>query len=81
MKIVDINPLLTETYLQLLKNLSPDTKLDLIAKLTQSVKADMKENSRAFEKSFGAWQSREDAEEIIDTIRSSRQINRQIEEL
>lgn len=43
MKTIDINKLLTDTYLQLLKNLSPGNKLDLIAKLTQSIKSDIEE--------------------------------------
>lgn len=35
MKAVDLNTKLINSYLELLKNLSPANKLDLIAKLTQ----------------------------------------------
>lgn len=81
MKAVDLNTKLINSYLELLKNLNPDSKLDLISKLTQSVKADIKVKTNAFEKAFGAWQGDENAEELITTIRDSRQFNRQIEEL
>lgn len=41
----------------------------------------MEVKSNAFEQAFGAWESKEDAEKIINTIRNSRQFNRQIEEM
>lgn len=81
MKTVDIHTLLNESYLQLLKNLSPSHKLDLIAKLTQSVKDDIQEKNNSFERSFGAWQSEESADEIVESIRNSRKFDRKTEEL
>ena len=81
MEAANLNTHLINSYLELLKNLSPADKLDLIAKLTQSVKADLEVKNNAFEQAFGAWEGKESAEEIIDTIRSSRQFNRQIEEM
>jgi hypothetical protein len=65
-------------YVRLLDNLTINSKLDLIARLTQSIKSSKKSKS-AFEKSFGAFQSEKTAEEIIDEIRSSRTFTRQIE--
>lgn len=81
MKALDINNRLTDSYLALLKNLSPSNKLDLIAKLTQSVKADMETNDKTFSKSFGAWEGKEDANELVNQIKSSRSFTRKIEEL
>ena len=81
MKAADLNTKLINSYLELLKNLSPSNKLDLISKLTQLVKADIEVKNSAFEQAFGAWEGNENAEEIIDSIRNSRQFNRQIEEL
>ncbi len=81
MKAFDVNTRLIESYLELLKNLNPSNKLDLIAKLTQSIKADIRGENNDFEKSFGAWDNKEDAEELVNTIRSSRHYERQIEEL
>ncbi len=81
MKTIDINKLLTDTYLQLLKNLSPGNKLDLIAKLTQSIKSDIEEKKSVFKRSFGAWQGNANPEELADDIRNSRQLGRQTEGL
>lgn len=66
-------------YIGLLDNLSPNDKLDLISKLTASVKADLADKKSSFKRAFGAFDSKKTAEEIIDEIRSSRVSNRQIE--
>ena len=72
MKATDINTTLIEGYLQLLENLSPSNKLDLISKLTLSVKTDITNRKKTFYEAFGAWESKESAEEIIRDIRNSR---------
>lgn len=81
MKAIDINRTLIEGYLRMLDNLSPSSKLDLISKLTLSVKSDITDRKKHFYKAFGAWQSDLAAEEIINDIVSSRTINREIEPL
>ena len=81
MKSIDINTTLIEGYLRLLNNLSPNSKLDLISKLTLSVKTDIADKKKSFYKAYGAWDSKKSANEIINEIRSSRTFNRQIEEL
>jgi len=80
MKSIDINTTLIDGYLLLLNNLSANNKLDLISKLTESVKADIGERKNSFYKSFGAWESKQTSDEIIAEIRNSRTSNRQIEE-
>ena len=80
MKNIDINTNLVEGYLRLLNNLSPNNKLDLISKLTHSVKTDMKKKGSSFYDAFGAWRSKYSADEIIKDIHSSRTFNRQIEQ-
>lgn len=79
MKATDINETLIDGYLQLLENLSPNNKLDLISKLTLSINADITNRKKTFYKAFGAWESKQSAEEIIKDIRNSRNFNRQIE--
>jgi hypothetical protein len=80
LKAIDINTTLIEGYLRMLDNLSPNNKLDLIAKLTLTVKEDkMTEKKKSFFKAFGAWESKEEADEIIKDLRSSRTFNRKIE--
>lgn len=81
MKTIDINTTLIEGYLRLLDNLSPGTKLDLISKLTLSVKTETSDRKNTFYKSFGAWESKQTADQIIADIRKSRTFNRQIEQL
>jgi hypothetical protein len=81
MKAVDINNTIIDGYIRLLDNLSPNNKLDLISKLTLSVKSDIAEKKKSFYKAFGAWDSKQTSEQIIKEIRNSRTFNRQIEEL
>jgi hypothetical protein len=80
MKTIDVNTTLVEGYLRLLDNLSPNSKLDLISKLTLTVKTDVTDKKKQFYKAFGAWESKKSADEIIDDIRNSRTFNRQIEQ-
>lgn len=81
MKAIDINTTLIDGYLRLLNNLSPSNKLDLISKLTLSVKSDITDRKKSFYKAYGAWESKQSADQIINDIRNSRTFNRQIEEL
>ncbi len=79
MKAIDINTTLIDGYLRLLYNLSPNNKLDLISKLTLSVKLDISEREKTFYKAFGAWKSEKTADEIINDIHSNKIFNRQID--
>ena len=81
MKALDLNSSIIEGYLRLLNNLSPDSKLDLISKLTLSVKKDIGSQKRSFYKAFGVWDPKDRVEIIVDEIRNTRTFNRQIEEL
>ena len=81
MKAIDINSRLVDTYLELLKNLDPKVKLDLINKLSLPVKTDLSMKKSSFNKAFGAWDKEDDAELIITEIRESRNFNRIIESL
>lgn len=81
MKTVDINSSIIDGYLRLLDNLSPSNKLDLISKLTLSVKTDISDKKKSFFKAFGSWDKNESSDKIINEIRNSRTSNRQIEEL
>lgn len=81
MKAIDINNKLVDTYLELLKNIDPKAKLDLINKLSLSLKTDLSRKKSSFNKAFGAWDKEDDAESTITKIRESRNINRIIESL
>ena len=79
MKSAETNATIIDGYVGLLDNLSPANKLDLISKLTKSVKTDLTEKKSLLKKSFGAFDSKKSAEKIIEEIRNSRVFNRQIE--
>lgn len=80
MKVIDIDTTLIDGYLRLLDNLSPSSKLDLISKLTLSIKADITDRKKSFYTAFGAWESKQSADEIISDIRNSRTFERQVEQ-
>lgn len=79
MRTTEVNATLVEGYVGLLENLSANNKLDLIAKLTDSLKSDLIDKKSNFKKAFGAFDSKKSAEEMIEDIRNSRVSTRQIE--
>lgn len=72
-----MNTTIIDGYVELLANLSPSDKLDLISKLTASVKTDLGIKKSAFKEAFGAFESSKTAEEILKDIRNSKVFNRQ----
>jgi L-lactate utilization protein LutB len=70
-----------ESYFESLRNLSADTKLDLISKLSQSLKKEDVKPVNSLESLFGAYVSDETADEIIADIRASRLFTHNIEPL
>jgi len=73
---------IAENIFRMVKDLSADVKLELISKITESLKeSNKKAKDDSWKKLFGAWESEESAEEIIEEIRSSRYTNRQIDDL
>ena len=79
MRTAKLNNNIIEGYLSLLNNLSQSNKLKLISRLNESVKTDVPDKKSSFKKAFGALESNQTAEEIIDEIKKSRLFNREIE--
>jgi len=75
----EINDIIVDGYVGLLDNLSTNNKLDLISKLSASVKSDLTDKKSSFKKAYGAFDSKKSAEEILQEIRSNRVSTRQIE--
>lgn len=73
--------LLADNYFEILKNLSMDIKLELISRISDSIRKPKYHEDDSWKKLFGAYQSEQTAEEIIDEIRNSRFTNREIENL
>jgi len=72
---------IADYYFGFLKNLKHDNKLDLISKLSESLKTSEKKEDISLQSLFGAYKSNETAEEIIAELRASRTSNRNIETL
>jgi len=81
MKTTDVDTSLINGYLGLLKNLSPKNKLDLIEKLSKSLKLDLRRSKKSLRRAFGAFESDRTADQLIKEIRESRTFTRQIEKL
>ena len=72
---------LADYYFGFLENLNSDSKLDLISKLSQSLKESDASANTSLQSLFGVYKSDESAEEIIAAIRDSRVSNRNTESL
>ena len=82
MKTADLNTALIDSYYNLLKNLSPDNKLELIARLARSMQTTSnRENEIPLESLYGSWQSEQTSDELIDELKSVRNFTRSREEL
>ena len=61
-----------ENYLKLFESLNSMSKLELIEKLSKSLKAESKSKESDFYKSFGAFSTEKTSDEINTEIKSSR---------
>ena len=73
--------IIVDSFFGMIKNLSADVKLKLISRISDSLTdiSDIKNDS--WKKLFGAYDSEQTAEEIIDDLRECRNTNREIENL
>lgn len=81
MKAANLNFNLIDSYLGLLKNLSPKSKLELISKLSDSLKGSKKPTDKSLSDLYGAFVSKKSADEIMTELKSSRTFNRKTEGL
>lgn len=82
MKTADLNKTLIDSYYTLLKSLSPNNKLELIARLSKSMKTSKKrEKEISLESLYGSWESDQTADELIAELKSARHFTRNREEL
>ena len=70
---------IADYYFGFLENLNSESKLDLISKLSLSLKNDGELPKTSLESIFGAYESDDTADEIIEEIRKSRISNRIVE--
>lgn len=82
MKTADVNTTLIDSYYTLLKSLSPNNKLELIARLSKSMKTTKKrEKEVSLESLYGSWESDQTADELIAELKAARNFTRKREEL
>lgn len=75
------NMSILDSYWGLIKTLHTSWKLDLIERLTQSIRQNLQQTPNTMKQAFGAWESEQSADEMIEELRNSRHTNRQIESL
>lgn len=77
MKTADIDTKLIDSYFTLLKSLSPDNKLELIARLSESMKTtERKEKEISLDALYGSWASDQTAYELIAELKAARNFSR-----
>ena len=80
MKTADVDMNLVDSYYTLLKNLSPNNKLELIARLSKSMKTSKKaKKDTSWEALFGSWELDQSADEFVEELKKDRNFNRQRE--
>jgi hypothetical protein len=84
MKAENLKFNLIDSYLGLLENLSPDNKLELISKLSDSLKSSKKPTEKNSDKSLddlsGAFIFDKSSDELIRELKENRNFNRKIKE-
>ncbi len=78
MERIEANKNFIDGYLKLLHGLSTDHKLDLISRLSESIKNEVN-NKNSFFKAFGAWDDSDSANNLTSEIKKSRKFKRRIE--
>ena len=67
---------IVENYFELFESLNSITKLELIEKLTKSLKTEAKNKEINFYKSFGAFSAEKTSDEIVSSIRSGKKFRK-----
>ncbi|MFN7748278.1 MAG: hypothetical protein ACK5OO_05010 [Cyclobacteriaceae bacterium] len=81
MKATSLNFDLIDSYLELLRSLSPDNRLNLISKLSNSLKRPKKSSDKMLSDLFGAFKTKKSADEMIAELKRSRYFDRNTERL
>lgn len=76
MNTADINTNLIESYFSLLKNLNPNDKLELIARLSKSMKTTKQVKDNSWKSLFGALVLDQSADEFVEDLKKDRKFSR-----
>jgi hypothetical protein len=81
MKADELKFSLVDSYIELLNTLSPDSKLEIISKLSDSLKGSKRFTKKSIGDLYGSFVSKKTADEILGEIKSNRIFNRKTEGL
>ncbi len=76
MKTSNIDTNLIDSYFMLLKNLSPNHKLELITRLSESMKTTKKEKDTSWKSLFGALELDQSTDDSIEDLKKDRVFSR-----
>jgi len=76
MKTSDINTNLVDSYYMLLRNLSPNNKLELIVRLSKSLKTTKTKKDNSWEALFGSWELDQSTDEFLTELKKDRNFSR-----
>ena len=81
MNTAKLNKSIVDKYLMLLYSLSVDNKLEIISKLSESLKTKKKEKKKSISSLFGSLENDMTADELIKEIKEARNFSRKEIEL
>jgi hypothetical protein len=81
MKAADLKFNVIDSYLGLLKSLSLENRLELISKLSDSLKSSKKSKDKPLSDLYGAFKTTKSADEIIADLKKSRNFDRKTERI
>jgi hypothetical protein len=76
MKTTEINTNLIDSYFTLLKSLSPNNKLELISRLSKSMKTSRKTKDMSWKSLFGAMELDLSVENFVEDLKNERKFTR-----
>ena len=76
MKTAEINTSIIDSYYTLLKSLSTNNKLELISRLSKSMKTTNKTTDNSWKSLFGALTLDQSADDFVDELKKDRKFSR-----
>lgn len=82
MKTADLKANQVDSYYLLLQNLSPNNKLELISRLSKSLKTTKKKKKKiSLDDLYGSWVSDQTADELVAELKAARNFGSKREKL
>ena len=75
MKTIEINTNLIDSYFTLLKSLSPNNKLELISRLSKSIKTTRKTKDISWKSLFGALELDQTVDDCVEDLKDERKFS------